>query len=57
MRKVNLMGYLVCLVASTVGISVVIPDLIYHVPAEAALFSVCILTFVYALTNIIKSVC
>jgi len=57
MRKVNLMGYLVCLVASTVGISVVIPDLIYYVPAEAALFSVCILTFVYALTNIIKSVC
>lgn len=56
MNKINLMGYIMCLVAGVVGISVVVPELVYYVPAETALFTVSCASSAYGLTSILKCV-
>jgi len=56
MRKIDLMGYVMCLVAGTVGLSIVVPELLHYVPAETAIFTISSAVFVYGLTNIIKCV-
>lgn len=56
MNKINLMGYLMCLVAGVVGISIVVPELVYYVPSETALFTVSCASSAYGLTSILKCV-
>jgi len=56
MNKVSLTGNLMCLVVSTVGLSVVVPELVHYVPAEAALFTVSGLGLIYSLTRLLKCV-
>ena len=56
MNKVSLTGNLMCLVLSTVGLSVVVPELIHYVPAETALFTVSGLGLIYSLTRLLKCV-
>jgi len=56
MNKVSLTGNLMCLVVSTVGLSVVVPELVHYVPAETALFTVSGLGLIYSLTRLLKCV-
>ena len=56
MTKTNLIGYLMCLLASTAGLAVVTPELIHYVPLETGLFAGFIVGLIYALTNILKCV-
>jgi len=56
MNKVSLTGNLMCLVVSTVGLSIVTPELVHYMPAETALFTVSGLGLVYSLTRLLKCV-
>lgn len=56
MTRSNLMGYLMCLIASTVGLAIVVPELMYYVPLETGLFTMFIVGFLYALTKLLKCV-
>jgi hypothetical protein len=56
MNKVSLTGNLMCLVISTVGLSIVTPELVHYMPAETALFAVSGLGLVYSLTRLLKCV-
>ena len=56
MTKINLIGYLMCLLASTAGLATVTPELIYYMPLETGLFAGFIVGLIYALTNVLKCV-
>jgi uncharacterized membrane protein YkgB len=56
MNKVSLTGNLMCLVISTVGLSIVTPELVHYVPAETLLFAVSGMGLIYSLTRLLKCV-
>ncbi len=56
MTRVSVVGSIFCLIASTVGLAIIVPELLAYVPVETGLFAAFLFGFAYSLTNILKCV-
>jgi len=56
MARVSIVGNLVCLVTASVGLAIIVPEMLHYVPMETGLFTAFMFGFLYALTNILKCV-
>lgn len=56
MTRFSVLGNIFCMIAATVGLAIIVPELLAYVAIETGLFTAFLFGFAYSLTNILKCV-